>query len=63
MLFVADRNRRRVHCEVRDFGAAARLDVDAVRRTMLVELLSGLVIIRITAAIEVSAPATSGVGG
>ena len=63
MLWVADRNRRRVDVELRNVGAAVRPDVDGLRRIMALELLIGLVIIGLTAAMVVSAPATSGLSG
>jgi copper transport protein len=63
MLAVADQNRRRVNLDVRNLSAAVHADVDGLRRMMLLELLTGLVIIGITAAMVVSAPATSGIGG
>jgi copper transport protein len=62
MLAVADQNRRRVNVEVRNLSAAVQPDVGGLRRMMVLELLTGLVIIGITAAMVVSAPATSGVG-
>jgi copper transport protein len=63
MLIVADQNRRRVNLDARNLSAAVHTDVDGLRRMMLFELLTGLVIIGITAAMVVSAPATSGMGG
>jgi copper transport protein len=62
MLAIADQNRRRVNVEVRNLSAAVHPDVDGLRRMMAFELVTGLVIIGITAAMVVSAPATSGIG-
>ena len=59
MLFLADMNRRRVNTRLRSAGASARVDVEALRRGMLLELVIGLVIIGVTAAMVVSPPATS----
>jgi copper transport protein len=59
MLGLAEANRRRVNVRLRSAGASARVDVDALRRGMLLELVVGLLIIGVTAAMVVSPPATS----
>jgi putative copper export protein len=56
MLWAAHGNRQRVFNVVRSAGAAARPDVDTLRRAMVIELVIGLVIIGITAAMVVSPP-------
>lgn len=62
MLYLANQNRERVLLEQRNVGAAVRPDIGGLQRVMAMELLIGLVIIGLTAALVVSAPATSGVG-
>jgi copper transport protein len=59
MLALADVNRRRVTARLSTAGASARLDIDGLRRGMALELVIGLVIIGVTAAMVVSPPATS----
>ena len=58
MLWAAHGNRQRVFNVVRSAGAAARFDVDTLRRAIVIELVIGPVIIGITAAMVVSPPTT-----
>lgn len=59
MLVAADQNRRRVELGVRNKSNGIQADVAALRKMLLVEVATGLVIVGITAALVVSAPATS----
>lgn len=62
MLVLAHRNRERVLGLRHGVGAAVRPDLAALRRAMVGELVIGLVVIGVTAALVVSAPATSAAG-
>lgn len=59
MLAIADQNRRRVNLDARNLSAAANPDVHTLRRMIAYELLIGIVVIGLTAALVVSAPATA----
>jgi copper transport protein len=59
MLALADANRRRLTTRLRSVGVSEPVDVAGLRRGMLIELVVGLVIIGITAAMVVSPPVTS----